>query len=759
MDEPDTIKALQAQMEELLKQLNESKQVLAPIEDEVIKINAEEFQLKTAFNEQMARVAERKAAALKKKQDAQFAIQQMDFQASKIANEIKTYEQEKAAKKAEEERLEREAAQYMALNERFEKATLAAPWRELAKDHQIQAGHKIVRDRNVILADAMGLGKTLSSIITADMAQKGTSDVTPEFPILGEEKEFHIPPKTVWTDKALQAAKDSEWPFGTGPLASQLSVVPGITPFDTTQYRVGASAVKAGSMIPYLNYDLKNRLINEGFIENIAATTEVKIVNAIERPVGRKILYFCPAPLLRNVLEEWRMWSPHRSVTYIGKMSKAERNFALSFLPKLDEYVIIVNYEAWRRDKALLEELGKCQFDTVIIDEAHNIKDMKSQAYKGVEQVIETCKPEYIIPMTGTPILNRPQEIFPLLHLVNPEEFVNERTFLARYCEEYYPPDIDGNTNYSNPKWRFKPGGLDALLKKISKNILRRTKDQAGIKLPEKAIIYHDIERDDETYPKQAEARESMKKFATLVINKNEGKAIQATVMIALIMRLRQIETWPAAIKNTTTIVDEITGEEREELLQLDVQESQKIDYVIRFDPETQEWEGLIPDNVEDERMVVFSQFKAPLHVLKERIERMGKRCVIIDGDTPDAVRNEASHDFDRRYTPDRKDSKWDVALCNYKAAGVGLNLTAATNMVILDSEWNPGKAEQAYDRLHRMGQTENVTINVLSVQNTIDAWLDQMMKDKASIVDGFDKGAANISANDLLQAMESGLI
>lgn len=751
MDEPN-LNDLQANLDALIKQLNEANEQLAPIEDEVVKINAEEFQLRKAFEDQMRIVAERKAKAIKAKTDLEIAKQDVELAAQQTQNKINNYKAEQAAKQAEKERLEREAAQYLQLSERFEKATIGAPWREFAKEHQIQAGHKLVLDRYVILADAMGLGKTLSSIITTDMAQAGTKDVNPEFPLLGEEVDVHVPPCTVWTAKAIEAVKNNEWPFGTGPLGHNVRKIPALTPFDEDQYAWGVTTLREGATAPYIAYDLKQKLQVEGFIEHKPARTEKKIINSIERPVGRKILYFCPAPLLRNVLDEWRRWSPHRSVTYIGAMSKAERQFALSFLPKLDEYVIIVNYEAWRRDKSLLEELGKSKFDTIIIDEAHNIKDMKSQAFKGVQQIVESCKPEYIFPMTGTPILNRPQEIFPLLHLINPKDFADERDFLWKYCEEYYPEDMDGNTNYANPKWKFKPGGLEALLKKISKNILRRTKDQAGIKLPEKTVIYHDLERDDENYPNQAKAREQMKKFATIVINEKEGQAIQATVIIALITRLRQIETWPAGIVNKDPITKEV-------IVQLDVQESQKLDYVIHFDNETQEWEGLIPDNVDDERMVVFSQFKAPLHELKTRIEKMGKTCVIIDGDTPQKVREEARHDFDRTKTPDRSKAKWDVALCNYKAAGVGLNLTAATNMVILDSEWNPGKAEQAYDRLHRMGQTENVTINVLIVKNTIDEWMDSINKDKSSIVEGFDKGAAAIGASDLMNAIESGLI
>jgi SNF2 family DNA or RNA helicase len=736
---------------ELLAQLDEAKLVLEPLNNEVAKLNSEEYQLKQAFNEALVKIQAQKRNHQLKLNEAN---QSVVLVTNKIQMEKAAIEAAEAAAKkaaADKERLDREAAMYDTLGKRFEQASMGAPWREFAKDYQMTAGKKIAIDQKVILADSMGLGKTLSSIITADMTEKASRDVSPEFPMLGKEVAVWQPSRKVWTQKAIDAYVNHEWPFNVdSSMRSLIHETPSITPFGDPIRTYGADKFEAGATVPYFPYDQLNNLLSNSMVEVIDAKTVTEIQDAITRPVGRKILYFCPAPLLRNVLEEWRRWSPGRSVTYIGAMSKKEREFALSFLPKLDEYVIIVNYEAWRRDGALIDELIACKFDTVIIDEAHNIKDTKSQGYRGVKRVLDETEPEYVIPMTGTPILNRPQELFSLLTLVNPKEFYREKDFLWSYCEEYY---VDDSTT---PKYKFKSGGLDALSKKISKNYMRRTKEQVGLNLPEKVIITHDIERDDSAYPEQAKAREHMKKFATIVVNKQEGKAISATVMIALITRLRQIETWPAGIKSKTTYTDE-NGIERDEFVQLQVEESQKIDYTIRYDKETNEWEGLIPDSIEDERMVVFSQFKAPLHELKRRIELMGKSCVIIDGDTPPAIREEARMDFDRRHCPDRANAKWDVALCNYKAAGVGLNLTAATNMVILDQEWNPGKRDQAYDRLHRIGQTENVTINVLNTTNTIDQWLEDIMKDKENLVNGFE--GAMIKTSDLMNAIESGLI
>lgn len=770
-DADDLLATLQKQMQDFAKQMEQAKTDLAPIKDEIIKVNAAQHQLQQEYQVRMDELRHKKSDLMNNQTKAEQNVTSLQVQYNSLVNKAEQVKAQMEAEKKAKEAAEKEAKKYAALNQKFDQGTMGAPWREWAKDHQIAAGHKITLDRYVILADVMGLGKTLSSIVTADMAEAATKGASKEWPFLGEEKEVYVPPKEVWTKKAEEIAflyaeeyaggygNDAYWPF-SGPLSNGVSIVQvpltdeatfedkSVDPlsFSIMPHKLGLAfrntPVIAGNSMAYIPYDLKNKLKAEGFIEMTQAETKVEIVNSITRPVGRKILYFCPSPLLRNVLKEWRQWAPHRNVTYIGNMSKAQQDFVFMTIKELNQYVIIVNYEAWRRNKKLLDKLAECEFDTVIIDEAHMIKERKTSAYQGVKQVVDTCKPEYVIPMTGTPILNKPQELFSLLTLIDPQTFFHENDFLMKYCESY--ENDSGQT-----KWKFRPGGLETLAKRISKNFLRRTKDMAGVQLPEKTVIYHELDRDDENYPEQAKARQHMRKYATLIIDEAKGKALSAPVMIALITRLRQIETWPAGIIQRDKLTKEI-------ILQVDIEESQKVDYIIRKD-DNGDYEGLIPEVIEDERIVVFSQFKAPLHELRRRIELAGYRAVVLDGDTPQATKDQIAEDFDARYTPDRSKSKWDVVLCNYKVGGVGLNFTAASSLITLDDEWNPGKQEQALDRVHRIGQEKPVTINIVRTKDTIDTWLAEIIEDKKKIVDGFE--GAMFSAADLKGAIESGLI
>ena len=152
----------------------------------------------------------------------------------------------------------------------------------------------------------------------------------------------------------------------------------------------------------------------------------------------------------------------------------------------------------------------------------------------------------------------------------------------------------------------------------------------------------------------------------------------------------------------------------------------------------------------------MFSQFKGPLKELERRMNNAGISCVRFDGDTPEDLRNEVKRDFDRKYA-EEIDYKWQVVLCNYKTGGVGLNFTAATQMIIIDEEWNVGKNEQAYARIDRMGQTEETTVHILRLSNTVDSWMAALIENKRNMVEGFES-SAEMQA-ELFRKMQNGEI
>lgn len=681
---------MEEELKALADRIAEIQAFMAPLDDAEKNVLMEEQALRETFTQQMNAIAQRKREISHDKYQKQQMLIAEQQKLKTLQYEIETKKREEEEAKRAAITLAEEKAKHAALVEKWEKLTLAAPWREMAKEHQITGAHKIVEDRYVILADQMGLGKTLTSIIVADMAFAATKLASKSFPFLGIKKQVWIP---------------AQWYYPNGK-----------------PYGMSASFDK----------------VEELQLERKQGYYEEQIVNGIERPVGKRILYICPNSLLRNVMQEFRMWAPHRNVTSVGGMTRAEKDFVFEFvLANQTDYVVVCNFEAWRKDMSLIDKFCDLDFDTVIIDEAHNAKDMKSIVFRGIDRILKTTKPEFVIPMTGSPVLNRPSELFTMLNMVNPEEFSHINDFHFQFCVQ----DEEG-------KWNFQPGGLDRLAKKIRKNFLRRTKDEAGVVLPEKTIITHNLDVDTEAYPNQARVRKQMRDYATIMIDEQQGKAISAAALIAMFTRLRQIETWPAGIQ--------LKDKHGNVTVELDVHESQKIDYCIRRNDDG-DWDGLIPEAIEDERMVLFSQFKAPLQEIADRCLAAGYRPVVLDGSTSADLKEEIHRDFNARYTANRADSKWDIVLCNYRVGGVGLNLTAATQLIALDEEWNPGKRDQAFDRIHRIGQEKPVTIHIIRNQKTIDDWLAGIMENKEKMVQGFE--SAMLSAQDFKDAMDSGLL
>lgn len=462
---------------------------------------------------------------------------------------------------------------------------------------------------------------------------------------------------------------------------------------------------------------------------------------------AKRVILVCPSDTMGNYIREIQLWTPHRSPIQIGKMPKGVRDVTLNVLKHQAEYTVVVNFEAWRRDPQLLEDLVALRADTIIIDEAHKMKNVHSLTYKGIKQIRfglnkcdcgdpdvhlkpkhdivavcdscgkegtlpEFCSIDKVLPMTGTPILNRPQEIFPLLHLIDCENFKLESEFLRDFCLKY------------GDHWGWRSGGEKRLIEKIGPRFLARDPKSTGVIIPPSTTIVHTVTKEEfeQDYRKQFEAYEQCREYAQLILDPDNAVVMSMPAKITVLLRLRQVLTWPAAIEL------KVEDPKTKEILfhkNLDVYESAKLDKA----------EELIREIIEEgERVVLFSQFKAPLHILQERL---GLDAIVYDGSTPDYLKQEIQLDFDPKTAPDKP--RWKVALCNYKAAGEGLNMNSASQMILLDREWNPGKEDQAKGRIDRIGQTRDSTIHVLSVERSVDTWLDALIQEKREIIGGFE--------------------
>jgi SNF2 family DNA or RNA helicase len=426
-------------------------------------------------------------------------------------------------------------------------------------------------------------------------------------------------------------------------------------------------------------------------------------------------------------------WAPHRPLFDLTSKSSAERNAVLQVLHFVDEWTILINFEAWRHDPTLIEKLVRLAAEAVIIDEAHGIKEPKTSAYRGVHAVVypsdipALCSVKHVLPMSGTLFLNYPDELWPLLMLADRNELTwySLKEFRSNYL-------VQAN----NGRWVFdkKRDTKTKLFDTLGIRFVQRNRSDTGVEIPPQEVVTHDIEFTSERYPKQYKAYRDLEGKSAMLMQGMTDAQVMGVEGLALLTRLRQMITWPQGIEMRDP-------ETRQVLFKCDIDESVKADFA----------ETLIKRivNQEGDRVVVFSQFRAPLRELSLRLQRAGIQAVVLDGSTGSQVREAIKRDFDGAVTA-KGNERWSVVLANYKVAGQSLDFTGAQQMVILDREWNPGRHDQAYGRIDRIGQTRNTTVHILNCPETVDDTMTELNESKGNEYGVFEDGIR--AASDYLK-------
>lgn len=498
---------------------------------------------------------------------------------------------------------------------------------------------------------------------------------------------------------------------------------------------------------------------------------------------SRKVIIIVPVEVCDQFAGEIAELAPHREIVRLYGQNPKTRHKNLDHLLTLDRGVAVLNYELFRRDKEALAKLMEWQADSLVVDEAHNMKSTKSANYKyvktlamidnkcpkcqarmrgtwekrGSKRVAIPCATcgwkkgdslhrtfkeklseelssksiKNVLLATGTPILNDPSELFPLLNLINPVLFPNQYKFNNTFT--YVMP--------STQRRVWLPNGAENLRKYIESSYLARKKADAGIVLPPQNVHTILVDLDKDEYPLQWRTVRQLTQAAQIILD--NGNRMTVMDLIALTTRKRQANVWPGGISmkdRDGNIIFSVGNE---------VQESAKMDTLM---------EHLIAEHKAGRRQVVFSQFKTALAELEQRIGKLGIRVTRLDGDTPASQREEIKTNF---YRAKDEDVKWDVLLANYKTGGVGLNLTSATVTHILDEEWNPGKRDQAYNRTNRMGQTEEMDVYRYIIPRTIDVTMANLIHRKERMIDSFEnmsKAEAMDLATELTTAIKESM-
>lgn len=392
-------------------------------------------------------------------------------------------------------------------------------------------------------------------------------------------------------------------------------------------------------------------------IQVLALLAERKAGNSDSIP--RPSLVVAPRSLTFNWREEATRFAPQlRVLSYTGSQRKA----LFSEIASSD--LVLTTYGTLRRD---IFELQKVDFDYVILDEAQAIKNSSSQAAKA-SRLLHS---QYRLALSGTPIENHIGELWSLFEFLNPGMLGKSKAL-----RELTQP---GGDTDSEEKRR------SLLCRALRPFFLRRTKEQVLHDLPEKSeqILYCEMGA-----TQGREYAELKEHYRNVLLSPTKGAALSGSriEILEALLRLRQAACHPGLLD------PERVGED-----------SKKLETLLDL---------LREITATGHRALVFSQFTKFLGILRRHLEEEGIVYEYLDGRTKD-----------RQSKVDRfqNDESCSAFLISLKAGGVGLNLTAADYVFLLDPWWNPAVERQAIDRAHRMGQRRKVMAYRLICRETVE--------------------------------------
>ncbi|HVJ88108.1 MAG TPA: SNF2-related protein [Caulifigura sp.] len=355
--------------------------------------------------------------------------------------------------------------------------------------------------------------------------------------------------------------------------------------------------------------------------------------------------------------------------------------------------IILTTYGTLRRDVGILKDIT---FDYAVLDEAQTIKNAASQVAKASRLI----KAQNRLALSGTPIENHLGDLWSIFEYLNPGMLGRSSAFKMQTS--------DASDEQSR---RILARGLKPF-------VLRRTKAQVAAELPEKmeeTIFCQMGKRQSRLYH---ELRDHYRQ-SLLGLVKEQGLGKSKLHVLEALLRLRQAACHPALLER----------ESAEEAFA-------KLDVLV---PHLEE---LIE---EGHKSLVFSQFTSMLAIVRQHLDRKGIRYAYLDGQTK--KRKQVVDEF-------QDDPNCPVFLISLKAGGLGLNLTAAEYVFLLDPWWNPAVEAQAIDRAHRLGQQRNVFAYRLIVRDTVEEKIAELQRRKRALADGIleaDAGVmTDLSAEDL---------
>jgi SNF2 family DNA or RNA helicase len=409
----------------------------------------------------------------------------------------------------------------------------------------------------------------------------------------------------------------------------------------------------------------------------------------LHRAQSGAALVICPVSVVNNWVNEAAKFAPTLRFKTFGT-SSSNRKEILQSLEAGD--VLVTSYGLLQSEEKLFAEP---EFATVILDEAHVIKNYATKTSKATMQL----KAGFRLILTGTPLQNHLGELWNLFNFINPGLLGSLQYFTDRFVK----------SGDEQSKKHLK--------KMIAPFILRRTKSAVLDELPPKTEIIKKIQLSDEERAfYEALRRQALENLS----NADESKHIQ---VLAEITKLRQASCNPLLIDPMINI------------------SSSKLATFL----------DIVGELLENKhRALVFSQFVTHLAIIRQALDKQGISYQYLDGSTPQNERERRVKDFQH--------GEGELFLISLKAGGLGLNLTAADYVIHLDPWWNPAIEDQASDRAHRIGQQRPVTIYRLVAEDTIEEKIIQLHSQKRDLAEQLLEGsdmAARLSVREMVELIK----
>ncbi len=447
-----------------------------------------------------------------------------------------------------------------------------------------------------------------------------------------------------------------------------------------------------------LKYQLKAVRWMEHFKGRVLLADEMGLGKTVEallwakaHPKRRPIVIVCPASL------KW-MWE-----AFVHDILKVRCDVLQGMKRKLGRPLqeslhssscIIVNYDILSTWVPYLKRLNP---KILYIDECHYQKNRRAKRTKALQRLAKHIP--YIVAISGTPLTNRPAELWTTLHLLRPEEFKSFKVFAWSYCRPKYTPW----------GWQYKGAhNLRELHRKLkSMMMIRRLKKDVLKELPDKTrtVVPLDIRHRDEY-------DEAVNNFISWLYKKSASKARRAArakqlVKMGYLKRLAAKLKMKAVYNWIDSFLEENNG-----------------------------------------KLVLFCTHTKILNRLHKRYKG---QCVAVDGKVKGAKRTAAVATFQTQ-------KRVRIFIGNIRVAGVGITLTAASDLAFVELDWTPGNHTQAEDRIHRIGQKNAANIYYLIAKGTIEESLCELIQKKQKILAATLDGKAKVNQLDIFDELEKAL-